>query len=159
MYFPTFENRILYRGRGKFGKFGESSSLCQTNLVATIDNLLANLFIRQTFFATTFAHLLSPNIIAAKLSRYTDTIWCNIWQCKNLTNAAISDLDKENLTNVAAFQLSALILLLHALVAVITTPSHVAHTYLVMTFLFHFVNCCSYSIIFMPCAYIYTINS
>ena len=35
---------------GKFGEFGESSVIRQTNLVLTIDNLLADLLIRQTFF-------------------------------------------------------------------------------------------------------------
>ena len=34
----------------KFGEFGKSSVIRQTNLVLTIDNLLADLLIRQTFF-------------------------------------------------------------------------------------------------------------
>ena len=39
-----------YRIAGKFDKFGESSVIHQTNLLLTIDNLLADLLIRQTFF-------------------------------------------------------------------------------------------------------------
>ena len=35
---------------GKFGEFGKSSVIRQTNLVFTIDNLLADLLICQTFF-------------------------------------------------------------------------------------------------------------
>ena len=34
----------------KFGKFGESSAICQSTLVVTINKPLADLFIRQTFF-------------------------------------------------------------------------------------------------------------
>ena len=44
---------ILYSGKvwgGKFGELGESSMICQTKLVFTINNLLADLLIRQTFF-------------------------------------------------------------------------------------------------------------
>ena len=37
-------------GGGKFGKFGELSAICQTKLVLTINNLLADLLIRQTLF-------------------------------------------------------------------------------------------------------------
>ena len=39
---------------GKLGKFGESLMIRQTNLVLTIDNLLANLLIRRTFFRQMF---------------------------------------------------------------------------------------------------------
>ena len=35
---------------GKFGEFGELSAIHQTKLVLTINNLLADLLIRQTFF-------------------------------------------------------------------------------------------------------------
>ena len=34
----------------KFGEFGESSAICQTKTVVSINNPLAVLFIRQTFF-------------------------------------------------------------------------------------------------------------
>ena len=56
------------------GKFGEPSAIRQTKpskLVVTINNLLLDLFICQTFFAKIFIHPLSPNIIAAKISHYT----------------------------------------------------------------------------------------
>ena len=58
---------------GKFGEFAESSVIRQTKtikLVVTINCLLVDLFICQTFFAKIFIHPLSPNIIAAKLSHY-----------------------------------------------------------------------------------------
>ena len=51
---------------GKFGKFGESSVICQSKLVLTIKNSLANLLIRQTFF-----HQMLEKSQFAKLSRYT----------------------------------------------------------------------------------------
>ena len=44
---------ILYSGKvwgGKFGGLGKSSVICQTKLVFTINNLLADLLIRLTFF-------------------------------------------------------------------------------------------------------------
>ena len=41
-----------------------------SKLVVKIDNLIADLFIYQTFFAKVFIHPLSPNINAAKLSHY-----------------------------------------------------------------------------------------
>ena len=37
-------------GGGKFGELGKSSMICQSKLVLTIKNLLADLLIRQTFF-------------------------------------------------------------------------------------------------------------
>ena len=46
--------------------------LTPSKLVVTINNLLADLFIRQTYITKVFIHPLSPNIIAAtKLP----TIW------------------------------------------------------------------------------------
>ena len=61
---------IPYRGkvwRGeKFGEFGELSAIRQTKLVLTINNLLADLLIRQTFFR----QMLETSQFA-KLSRYT----------------------------------------------------------------------------------------
>ena len=48
------ECNFKYRIAGKFGKFGESSMIRQINLVLTIDNLLADVLIRQTFFHQMF---------------------------------------------------------------------------------------------------------
>ena len=44
-----------------FGEFGESSVIRQTNLVLTIENLLADLLIRQTFFLQMLKRVNSPN--------------------------------------------------------------------------------------------------
>ena len=44
---------MSYRVGGKFGKLGDSSVILQTKLVLTINNVLADLFIRQTFFHQT----------------------------------------------------------------------------------------------------------
>ena len=55
----------VYCIAGKFGEFGELSVICQTNLVLTIDNLLADLLVRQTFFRQMF-----EKSQFAKLSRY-----------------------------------------------------------------------------------------
>ena len=54
--------------RGKFGVFGESSTIRQTKtkLVLTINNLLVDVLIRQTFF-----HQMLETSQCAKLSRYT----------------------------------------------------------------------------------------
>ena len=41
---------MVYCIAGKFGEFGKSSAVRQTKLVVTINNPLAGLFIRQTFF-------------------------------------------------------------------------------------------------------------
>ena len=41
----------MYCIMGKFGEFGELSVIRQTKLVVTIDNLLADPFIRQTVSA------------------------------------------------------------------------------------------------------------
>ena len=41
--------------------------LKSSKLVVTINNLLADLFIHQTYITKVFIHPLSPNIIAAKL--------------------------------------------------------------------------------------------
>ena len=60
---------------------------------------------------------------------------------------AISDFDKKNFDECCCLPIKCLILfllLLHVLAAIITTPRHTAYMYLVMMFLFHFVNCCSY---------------
>ena len=57
----------------KFGIFGESSvihKLKPSKLVVTNINLLANLFICQTFFNKVLVHPVSPNIIATKFSQY-----------------------------------------------------------------------------------------
>ena len=49
MQFTEFIYHIAGKfGGKKFGKFGKSSVIRQTNLVFTIDNLLADLSIRQT---------------------------------------------------------------------------------------------------------------
>ena len=55
-----------YRIAGKFGEFGELFVIRQTNLVLTIDNLLADLLICQTFFR----QMLKKSQFT-KLSRYT----------------------------------------------------------------------------------------
>ena len=61
---------IIYRIAGRFGKFGQLSVICQTKTTQISNKLMADLFIRQTFFAKIFIHPLSPNIIAIKVSRY-----------------------------------------------------------------------------------------
>ena len=65
---------LLYHIAGKFGK---SSAIHQTktiqSMVFTINNPLANLFIRQTFSDKCLKIVNSPNILPTKLSRYTDT--------------------------------------------------------------------------------------
>ena len=47
-----------YRIAGKFGEFGESSTICQTKTIQIgtyiINNLLADLLIHQTFFRQMF---------------------------------------------------------------------------------------------------------
>ena len=55
---------------GKFGEFGELSTIHQTKLVLTINNLLADLLICQTFFAKCSKQVNSPNFPPTKLSRY-----------------------------------------------------------------------------------------
>ena len=55
------------------------TKLKPSKLIVTIDNPMADLFIRQTFFRQT---LDSPNILPAKLSRYTvtqNTYACSIY--------------------------------------------------------------------------------
>ena len=47
------------------------AKLKPSKLVVTIDNPLADLFIRQTFSAKRLKRVDSPNILPAKLSRYT----------------------------------------------------------------------------------------
>ena len=47
------------------------AKLKPSKLVVTIDNPLADLLIRQTFFRQTLEKVDSPNILPAKLSRYT----------------------------------------------------------------------------------------
>ena len=46
-------NQMIYRRAGKFGEFVESQTIRQTKLIPTIDNPLADLLIRQTFFRQT----------------------------------------------------------------------------------------------------------
>ena len=46
----VINNILSYRIAGKFGEFGKLSVICQTKLVLTINNLLADLLIRQIFF-------------------------------------------------------------------------------------------------------------
>ena len=52
---------------GKFGEFGELSAIRQTKLVLTINNLLADLLIRQTFFC----QMLETSQFAKLFSRQT----------------------------------------------------------------------------------------
>ena len=80
--FPQFSSAYvitytIYReslAREKFGEFGESTMICQTNykpskLVLYNNNLLADLLIRQTFF-----HQMLEKNQFAKLFRYTVVI-------------------------------------------------------------------------------------
>ena len=66
---------ILYSGDIWWGKslanlvnHLQFDKLTPSKLVVTINNLLADLFIHQTFITEVFIHPLSPNIIAAKLT-------------------------------------------------------------------------------------------
>ena len=61
----------LYRIVGKFGKIGKLSVIRQTNLVLTIDNLLADLLICQLSFTKCSKRVSSPNFLPAQLSHYT----------------------------------------------------------------------------------------
>ena len=61
-------------GGGKFGKFGESSVIRQTKpskLVLTINNLLADLLIRQTFFRQMLETSQFAKLSPTKVSCYT----------------------------------------------------------------------------------------
>ena len=59
---------------GVFGEFGESSMICQIKTIQisfTINNLLADLLIRQIIFAKCSKRVNSLNFPPAKLSHYT----------------------------------------------------------------------------------------
>ena len=63
---------------GKFGKFSESSVICQTKptkLLHTINNLLADLLIRQTYFTKCLKRANLPNFPPPELSHYTVQIF------------------------------------------------------------------------------------
>ena len=66
------------------GKFGESSVIHQTkpsNLVHTINNLLADLLIHQTFFSQMLERVNSPNVPATRYTIYLSNIridWRNL---------------------------------------------------------------------------------
>ena len=68
---------------GEFSEFGKSSAIQLNNLkpskiVVTINNLLTNLFIHQTFLPKPYYPLL-PNINTAKLFHYT---YIDKWEVK-----------------------------------------------------------------------------
>ena len=61
-------------GGKKFGKFGESSMICQTKTIQILTYnyyLWLNLSIRQTFPRQMLITVNSPNFLATKLSLYT----------------------------------------------------------------------------------------
>ena len=68
----------------KFGEFGELSTIRQTKsskLVHTINNLLADLLIHQTFFSQMLERVNSPNVPATRYTIYLSTIridWRNL---------------------------------------------------------------------------------
>ena len=72
---------MIYCIVGKFGELGESSVIRLTKLVFTINNLLADLLIRLTFFCQMLEKSQFAKLPPAKLSRYTvQTIWNTITQ-------------------------------------------------------------------------------
>ena len=58
---------------GKFGEFGELYAIRQTKLVLTINNLLADLLIRQAFFHQILEMSQFAELSPAKLSHYMVT--------------------------------------------------------------------------------------
>ena len=62
--------QIYYRIVGKLRKFSESSVICQTKLVLTINNLLSDLLIRQTFFHQMLEKGQFAKLPTAKCSHY-----------------------------------------------------------------------------------------
>ena len=82
---PSKINRIYYRISGKFGEFGVLSAIRQTKLVLTINNLLVDLLIHQTFFrqmlkTSQFAKL-SPHQIFPLYSTLLRTTQQHIQYC------------------------------------------------------------------------------
>ena len=72
---------MIYCIVGKFGELGESSVIRLTKLVFTINNLLADLLIRLTFFHQMLEKSQFTKLPPAKLSRYTvQIIWNTITQ-------------------------------------------------------------------------------
>ena len=75
----VFYLTTLYCIAGMFSRRGlvnhqQFAKLKLSKLVVTINNLLANLFISQTFFTKVSIHPLPSSIFAIILSRYTVTI-------------------------------------------------------------------------------------
>ena len=68
MYIASY--LMYYRIAGKFGKFGLLSAILPTKLILTINNLLADLLICQTFFCQMF-----ETSQFTKLSHYTVILW------------------------------------------------------------------------------------
>ena len=71
-------------GRGKFGKFGESSVICQIKTIQISTNhILANLYICQTFFDKIFVNtVLPPNIITNTFFLlYSNLLWNTAMKC------------------------------------------------------------------------------
>ena len=76
---------------GKFGKFGKSSVIHQTNLVLTIDNLLADLLIHQTFF-----HQILEKSQFAKLSPCQTFPLYGIKECTQIASYVVIKVKTRN---------------------------------------------------------------
>ena len=82
-------------------------------------------------------------------------------QCLAVQNFEQLVISKRRILTMFCLPIKCLILflLLHVLAAINTTPRHTAYMYLVMMFLFHFVNCYNYMHVVIMIMFIKTIGN